>query len=218
MGKSLKNFIIIDTPYGFFYCRKNKNDLHIVSPHYEFEILRVFRKLLKNSRTVFDVGAHIGKYAIMSAGLNPSAKVYAFEGFPDNTRVLKINKEINNLHNLEIIGSALSDKIGKEKFYISQTGLMTEKSEKSEFVETETIDNFLQKNKIHFIDLIKIDVDGKEQNVLEGANRSLSQGKIKNIIIEIDINNKKEVIGVLSKNNYSISEIVPNNYLATLNS
>lgn len=215
MGNGMEKGTIIDTPYGLFYCRKNKNDLHIISPHYEFKELEVFKDLLKNSKIIFDVGAHIGKYSIMSSNLNPKSKVYAFEGERDNAKILSINKKINHLKNLQVINKALSNRIGKVKFYLSQTGLMTTKSNNFKSVETETIDNFLEKNKIGYIDLIKIDVDGSELDVLKGARISLSKGIIKNMIIEVSQETKKEVMGLFSRYGYSVSEVLYNNYLAT---
>ena len=215
MGNGMEKGAIITTPYGLFYCRKNKNDLHIISPHYEFEEIEIFKNLLKNSKIVFDVGAHIGKYSIMSSKLNPNAKVYSFEGAEDNFRILSMNKKINHLNRLHLINKALSNKIGKEKFYLSQTGLMTEKSNKFKSVETETLDNFLRKNKIGYIDLIKIDVDGSELDVLKGARKALSKGIIRNIIIEVSSKTKKEVMGLFSKYRYSVSQVLYNNYLVS---
>jgi len=215
MGNGMEKGAIITTPYGLYYCRKNKNDLHIISPHYEFEEVEVFRDLLKNSKIVFDVGSHIGKYSIMSSKLNPNAKVYSFEGAKDNFKILSMNKKINHLNNLYVINKALSNKIGKEKFYLSQTGLMTKKSNNFKMVETETLDNFLGKSRIGYIDLIKIDVDGSELDVLKGARKALSKGIIKNIIIEVSPKTKKEAMSLFSKYGYSTLEILNDNYLAT---
>ncbi len=215
MGNGLNKAVVVKTPHGLFCCRKNKNDLHIISPHYEFEGMEIFKDLLKHSQVVFDVGSHIGKYSIMSAKLNPGAEVYAFEASKDNFEILSKNKKVNQLKNLYVMNKALSDKVGKEKFYVSQTGLMTKESDQFRFVETETIDNFLQKNKIEQIDLIKIDVDGNELKILKGAKKSLAKGKIKNIIIEIDGKNESHIRSLFSKLGYSVKQILNNNYLVT---
>ena len=51
--------------------------------------------------------------------------------------------------------------------------------------EFETIDNYLQNNKIDHVDLLKLDVQGAEHKIFEGASNSLRAGKIKHIYLEL---------------------------------
>ena len=46
-------------------------------------------------------------------------------------------------------------------------------------VQTQSIDNFCLKNNINCIDLLKLDTEGNEFNVLKGAEKFLSENKIK---------------------------------------
>ena len=46
---------------------------------FEPETFKIFRKLLKQSRVLFDIGANIGIYALVAAIDNPSIRVFAFE-------------------------------------------------------------------------------------------------------------------------------------------
>ena len=48
----------------------------------------------------------------------------------------------------------------------------------------ETIDSYIQKNKITRIDLLKIDVEGYELEVLDGAKDALASGSIKAILAD----------------------------------
>ena len=52
-------------------------------------------------------------------------------------------------------------------------------------VQTQSIDNFCSKNNINCIDLLKLDTEGNEFNVLKGAEKFLSENKIKVIYTEI---------------------------------
>ena len=68
--------------------------------------------------------------------------------------------------------------------------------------------NYLLENKILEIpDYIKIDVDGNEHLILEGADKFLSNKKIKSLSIEINENFSKQyktVIKIMKKNNFKI--------------
>ena len=80
---------------------------------------------------------------------------------------------------------------------------------KSEIVNVVTIDNFWKKNNIKNIDLLKIDTEGHEAEVLEGANKML-QKKIKYILIEFHFSkiyknyNISKIEQILKKNNFKI--------------
>ena len=52
-------------------------------------------------------------------------------------------------------------------------------------VQTQSIDNFCLKNNINCIDLLKLDTEGNEFNVLKGAEKFLSENKIKIIYTEV---------------------------------
>ena len=54
-------------------------------------------------------------------------------------------------------------------------------------VEGITIDQYCLKNNIEQIDILKIDVQGNELKVLEGAKRMLTNNRIKLIFLEISI-------------------------------
>jgi len=63
-------------------------------------------------------------------------------------------------------------------------------------VQTQTLDNFCNLSNINSIDVLKIDTEGNELNVLQGAKNLLSEGKIKLIYVEISE----------SKNKFSLKE------------
>ena len=56
-----------------------------------------------------------------------------------------------------------------------------------EEVNTSTLDDFCLKNKIENIDLLKIDTEGHEKEVLQGASSLLLNKKIKYILIEFHL-------------------------------
>jgi FkbM family methyltransferase len=98
------------------------------------------------------------------------------------------------------------------------------KAEGQEFkqinVKCETIDNYCKINNIEKIDFIKIDVEGAEKMVLDGANNMLQNNIIKMGIFEIGETlidagtSEDEICKYLMKYNYKIEKnFVPNNYI-----
>ena len=60
-------------------------------------------------------------------------------------------------------------------------------------VKTSTLDNFVKKNKIKYIDICKVDIEGTELDFLLGSKNILKENKIKILSIEI-MENKKSFI------------------------
>ena len=79
-------------------------------------------------------------------------------------------------------------------------------------VQTTKLYNFLKKNKIKLIDILKVDVDGSEYKFLQGAKNTLKNNKVKTILIEIsdkkDLYRKKEkkILNFLQKRNFALVE------------
>lgn len=86
-------------------------------------------------------------------------------------------------------------------------------------VNTNTIDTYCNENNIEYIDFIKIDVEGAEKIVLDGANNMLRNNKIKMGLFEVgetlrDANTSEyDICNMLEKYNYKIMKEIPNNYL-----
>ena len=80
---------------------------------------------------------------------------------------------------------------------------------KKETVNVVTIDNFCKKNNIKKIDLLKIDTEGHEAEVLEGASKMLKKN-IKYILIEFHFSklykdySVNKIEQILKKNNFKI--------------
>ena len=98
----------------------------------------------------------------------------------------------------------LSRKMILKLFFLSTKGFSTYS------VPTVTLDNFVKKDKIKSIDLLKIDIEGSEHLMLQGAKKTLKNNKIKTILIEIcDKKNvyykkEKKVLNLLKKYNFNL--------------
>jgi FkbM family methyltransferase len=147
----------------------------------------------KNVKIIIDVGANIHPYGMEL----PSVQVFALE--PNKKSFTQLRKNTKNHGNIRCFPIGLSNKKGKATLYdISNDGselatlskgnlkkLWDVKLTESQITLT-TLDEFVEKQKIHSIDLLKIDTEGNEYNVLLGAKKTLSKKKIKMILFEIN--------------------------------
>jgi FkbM family methyltransferase len=156
--------------------------------------MQLWIKLCKNAKTILDVGANTGIYALAAKATNPQAKVIAFEPLKRVCSRLKRNAGLNNF-NIDCIEKALSNKTGKTIIYENDADFIAAASLNADAkaygplntateIEAITLDDFISENNLSGIDLIKIDVETFEPQVLEGFKKHLSQFK-PTFIIEI---------------------------------
>ena len=132
-------------------------------------------KLLKNKRRFLDIGGNVGIYAYHFK--NTFKNIDAFEPLEEITYRLKdFQNEFLKVHNV-----ALSNKIGELKFYIPHlidkicTPLASlEKRDGECEVRTLSV-NKVDNYNFDDVDLIKIDVKGHEQSVIDGALKQLKK-------------------------------------------
>lgn len=130
---------------------------------------------------VFDVGANIGTISIWLSKILHLGHIYSFEAQRQIFYQLAGNIAINNLYNIDAFNYAVGDREKiihvKEPDYFSNYdygtfSLLEEKiptSGKNLIVECITLDNFVLKQKIPKVDLLKIDVEGMDLEVLKGS-------------------------------------------------
>jgi FkbM family methyltransferase len=178
---------------------------------------------------VFDIGAHVGVYALwVSKKLGDGGFVVAFEPNPLVFRWLVSNIELNKVRNIKALPYALGDEVTNSILYmangnvgassliknlITKSGLSIVSSFK---VPVLTLDYVTQKSAtiigrfIDHIDLVKIDVEGYEMKVLRGAEIILNRDLIERFVIEVHTEHvsTKELIKFLREYGYILDEIV----------
>ena len=144
----------------------------------------------KDEGWFFDVGANVGLYVWEVAKVCPTRKILAFEPDPANFELLEMTRKEADIQNLELCPDALSNQTDEVSFsqdpLTSATGCI--RGEETPWIEqylnastnqitvnTRTMDSAVYDNKIP--SLIKIDVEGHEVEVLEGAIHTLSDAK-----------------------------------------
>jgi FkbM family methyltransferase len=150
----------------------------------------LFYKTVKPGDIVVDVGANIGYYTLIAADLvGKEGMVYAFEPEPSNYKLLTKNVEINNFRNVTLIQKAVSEEMGRIKLYLDKVNLGAPSfSEENIFIErgsyidvkTISLDDFFENHKKEEnLNFIKIDAEGAEGLIVNGARNILQQNNPK---------------------------------------
>jgi FkbM family methyltransferase len=161
-----------------------------------------------------DIGANLGYMSINASKIvGPKGKIISFE--PDNTiyNLLENNISLNNVENIKLNKIGLSNYNGEASFNIAtESGLSRLENKNNNLeglilqtkttIKVNTLDSYLSENNFTNlkIKMIKIDVEGHELNILEGAVNVLKDSKP---IIILEINP-----GALIQNDLSLTNIV----------
>lgn len=133
-------------------------------------------------RIIFDVGANIGITALEFSDSFPGAAIYAFEPVRSNFKQMEQNLiGKSEIKRLPIgLGAKPEDVlIHVDPEHPRACSIMHELSDlRTETIRLDSIDHFCAQNKIDEVDLLKIDVEGYEPMVIEGAKKMLSEQRI----------------------------------------
>lgn len=182
MKKLLKSKIFGKFDFCYLEDDKYMGQRVALGKYEPYETELILREAKKGD-VVIDVGANIGYYTILLADkVGPSGKVYAFEPDSKNFEILEKNIEINKLSNVILIKAALSSQKGVKKLYRSTENygdhrmFGKEKKRGSEEIKTMKLDDFLE-NKEKKVDFLKIDTQGWEPAVIDGAKEIIKKNK-----------------------------------------
>lgn len=144
---------------------------------YEMEKQLALERAVRQGMVVYDIGAQAGFYTlILSCLVGGDGKVYAVEPFAENLRYLLAHVSVNGLRNVEVIAVALCEKTGLENFSVdcgrSQNRLVS-RGKSNLRVPTASLDDLIECWGCAPPHLIKMDVEGAEARVLQGARTTL---------------------------------------------
>ena len=157
---------------------------------YEFEESVFLLHLLNNTDLFLDVGANVGHYSLLMAGLKKTKSI-AIEPVPKTFAKLNENIALNNLEGLiETKNIGVSNTDGYLNFSTDRGTMdrIVDASYKNAVsVQVQTIDSILKGN----VPLaLKIDVEGYEKYALEGATAMLVNTNFKVLILELNNSGK----------------------------
>lgn len=158
----------------------------------------------KNS-IFWDIGANVGVFSLY-AGLRKDLSIYSFEPLYSNYMVLMKNLQINGmLHRVNGFPLAFSESTTLSNFHIKNpipgySGSVFGESRDykgNRFVAAGkqamisfAIDDFVNWFGLKIPNYVKIDVDGIESKILKGAKHTISDRKVKSVLVELDEDRK----------------------------
>jgi FkbM family methyltransferase len=162
---------------------------------YERRDLRIALRHCPIGAVCLDAGAAMGYYAInLARKAGPSGVVHCFEPNAYNHARLKRNCEINGVaRRVRLNQVALSNRRGEATFHqhpgASADGTLESfgaQWSSEDTVPTETIDGYLAEHGIDKVDFAKVDVEGHELRLLEGARSALSGHRLRAMLLEFN--------------------------------
>jgi FkbM family methyltransferase len=148
-----------------------------------------------NIRTILDIGANTGQFASRIHSLLPDAQIYSFEPLASCFEELK--RSMKNVQNFQCFNYALGNENGKHTIYhnefsdsssllpmeqIHKDAFPFAQNVKEETIEIRRLDDIADSLELKDNLLIKIDVQGFEDKVIEGGEKTIKRAKI--LIVE----------------------------------
>ena len=214
----------------FLWIDARRDGANTMDSNGEFAIQSAIAKLAARTEAsvFFDIGANIGEYSAKllakaaSEGVGDSLRMFSFE--PNPTCVAAINKRLEALPNGQCgrtVAKIVTDQPGRAKFFVtgetSGSSSLRVDAGTQQVTEIEvdciTFDEFCDANGIESVLFAKVDTEGNDMRVLEGATRCLEEGRIRYLQFEYNHrwilfrNYLKDVFELVEPYGYKVAKV-----------
>ena len=153
-----------------------------------YRMLSALKRQDITPKTVIDVGANVGQFAIASTKFFPNTSIHSFEPLPDC--VAQLQKNVKRLNNIKVYPFALGDAEGEVEFHVNEHShsssiLPLADSHRKAFpdaqeketiaVKVSTLDDVFNSIELTSPVLLKLDVQGYEAQTLSGGLKTLQR-------------------------------------------
>jgi FkbM family methyltransferase len=190
--------------------------------HGERPVIADLLRTLGEDDVLYDIGANVGTYTCFAGQRLESGRVVAFEPHPSNVRRLRDNADRNGVE-ADVRSVALSNTQGTDHLDLSGDNgaagggthsLTTDGNQGTIEVEVIEGDRLVDDGEVPPPSVLKIDVEGAEQLVLEGLSDTLENGGCHTIYCEVhparisEFGGSVEALrGLLESSGYSLQRI-----------
>ena len=161
------------------------------------DIRRLARSQGWQVQQVVDVGAHFGEWAETALNAFPDARVTSFEPFPESFRELQSRHAGNS--RLQAVNVAASNQQAELQFYLYENSCLNSLTNRSAWtvkadwnstasitVPAVRLDKWCQQAGVSQVDVLKVDTEGFDLQVLEGAAELLQRRGVKFVYVEFN--------------------------------
>ena len=168
---------------------------------YEPDVGQAMLRIVRPGDTAIDVGANVGFFTcLMGAVVGPEGRVVACEPDPDNLSTLARNIALSDLHNVTLVTMPVTDVVGEVDFHFNSDGadghalwdpalfpgnLRSIATPRIRHIAATTLDAEVLSLGLASPRLIKIDVEGAEHRVLQGAAGLLRGCRVPFVVAEL---------------------------------
>ena len=227
--------IPVRLPFGAWWlAQKSALDDDLIHEGFEDAELAFVQTFLRPGMTVVDVGAHHGLYTLLaSKRVGRAGRVISFEPSPRERKRLRRHLLVNRCRNVVVQSCALGEERreadlflveGREDWCNSLREPQIDDRTVKVRVQVERVDDVLARLGIGRVDFIKLDVEGGELSLLEGAGGTLAASRP---VILAEVQDRRtrpwgyaarEIIDFLIRENYSWFALTANNNLQPVSS
>ena len=186
--------------------------------YYEEEVLQVLLQHLGDDGVLWDIGANMGLHSVTIKHLRPAVTVVAFEPSPYMTVRLALNVQAAGV-DVNFFSIALGDRAGYFPISLSVEGnsglttfvpLSRVRYDQTMQCRCETARSFIESSGMPKPTVVKIDVEGFEQQVLTGFGGMLSDPDLRAVIFEANPSEdgtERPVFGMLRSAGFHVSPL-----------
>jgi FkbM family methyltransferase len=130
----------------------------------------VLAERLQAGDVLYDLGANVGFLTLIAARLvGPTGRVVAYEPIPGSAEAVRRNASLNGFGHVDVVEAAVGDRAGTTRMTLSRSSLEAHATPEGELeVPMVTLDEEVASGRPGPT-LLKIDVEGAETAVVEGA-------------------------------------------------
>lgn len=159
-------------------------DRKAVSPRGFSPIIDIRRLGPPAIEIVFDVGANVGQSSTSFLRAFPNATVYAFE--PAASTYRELHAALANKDRARTFNTAMGRRDGTAYMQVDADSVLSAITDDSggEAIAVRTIDSFCSEHGLSGVDFLKIDTEGHDLHVIEGAGELISRRAVRAIQVE----------------------------------
>jgi FkbM family methyltransferase len=143
---------------------------------WEADVVRLLERSLRPGMTVVDVGANVGLHTVVAAQLvAPDGHVFAVEPVPWTVDVLRANLWRHGCENVTVLPLAAGAARAEARLSVpadGRSGASVVDAGGGDAVRVEPLDELVESGRV---DVLKVDVEGSELGVLEGARKLIAR-------------------------------------------